>query len=99
MGLKLNWERRPSLLGEPACRGEPMSIVGVPMRRVGETAVREEGEPVWSDLMLPKSLVKVWWDSMSYSWRLMAPFERTRRAVMRRDLSRKTKLCYTISIS
>lgn len=85
-GLKLNCVKRDSFCGEAEGCGEPMSTGGVPMR-IGGVPVRDEVEPVWCVLML-KAFVG--YDSISpASESAIAPFERTRRAVNLRDVSRK----------
>jgi hypothetical protein len=53
---------------------------------------REEELPVWWVLMVKALCLGSYCDSASTSESVMAPRERTIRAVMRRAVSRKTKL-------
>jgi len=68
-----------------------MCIGGVP------PTLERELLPVWCVLMVKALCFGSYWDSVSTSDRVIAPRERTPRAVILRDLSRKTKLCSVLA--
>ena len=74
--------------------GEPQSTGGVPMRICGLALMllRDEVLPVWWVVMVKALCLGSYCDSVSTSERVMAPRERTLRAVMLRERSQKTKL-------
>ncbi len=91
-GLKSNCEKRFSFRRDVRfCCGELVSTGGVPKRVDGVPL--QEVLPVWCVLMV-KGLCL---GSHSTSLSVMAPWERTRRAVTLRAVSRNTKLYVQVS--